>query len=101
MPKKEFIYVVEPKLLEDGRVVQNEVGKIVQLPVKLAYAITIHKSQGQTYDKVNLDPEGWESGQIYVALSRIKSIDGLYLYKKVDKDSLKTSQQVIEFYNKM
>lgn len=99
--EQEFRYVDEPKLLDDGKVVQNEIGKITQLPVKLAYAITIHKSQGQTYDKVNLDPEGWESGQIYVALSRIKSIDGLYLYKKVDKDSLKTSQQVIEFYNKM
>lgn len=98
---KEFSFVDEPQLIEGGLIGQHEIGSVVQIPMKLAYAITIHKSQGQTYDKVNLDPQGWESGQIYVALSRIKNINGLFLYKKVDKEALKTSKQVISFYNEL
>lgn len=97
--KRDFGFVDEPVLTSEGVIVQNEIGCVNQLPVKLAYAITIHKSQGQTYDKVNLDPEGWENGQLYVALSRIKSLQGLYLYKHINKSSLKTSENVSEFYD--
>lgn len=92
--KKEFDYVDKPKLNPDGTITQNSVGTIEQIPVKPAYAITIHKSQGQTYEKVNLDPSGWESGQVYVAISRIKGIKGLYLYNNIEKDVLKTSKNV-------
>lgn len=101
VPGFKFSCVSDPELLDDGSIAQNATGEIVQIPMKLAYAITIHKSQGQTYDKVNLDPEGWESGQVYVALSRIKSIQGLFLYKNIKRDALKVSEQVKKFYDEM
>lgn len=99
VPGFNFSYVSDPELLDDGSIAQNKTGEILQIPMKLAYAITIHKSQGQTYDKVNLDPEGWENGQVYVALSRIKSIQGLFLYKNIKRDALKVSEQVKKFYD--
>lgn len=99
--ESDFSYLDKPVLDPNGEIIQEVVGNVTQIPVKLAYAITIHKSQGQTYERVNLDPSGWESGQIYVAISRIKGIGGLYLYKEISKDVLKTSKNVIEFYNNL
>ena len=61
------------------------VQKTNQYPLKLAYAFTIHKSQGQTYEQVVLDLHShiFASGQLYVALSRVKTLSGLYLTKPV------------------
>ena len=67
-----------PKV-ERGRIVMEVVGEYTQIPLKLAYAVTIHKSQGQTFDHVVLDPSCWERGQLYTALSRLSSVEGLYL----------------------
>ena len=79
-------------------VVKEVVGTYEQFPLKLAYAITIHKSQGQTFDEVNLMPYSWDHGQLYVALSRVVSLKGLHMLEPIRYNFLKTSDKVIEFY---
>ena len=77
------------------------VGHFRQIPVKIAYAITVHKSQGQTYDKVNISPDFFANGQLYVALSRARSIDGIHLDSPIRPRDLKTSKAVKELYGAM
>lgn len=74
------------------------IGRCIQFPLKLAYAITIHKSQGQTFDKVNLYPRSFDVGQLYVALSRVKSLDGFCLSQRMVSDYLMCDENVINFY---
>lgn len=74
------------------------IGTFTQYPLKLAYAVTVHKSQGQTFDKVNLNPYCWDCGQLYVALSRVKTIDGLHLTEPIRPNYLIASRDVKEFY---
>ena len=75
------------------------IGTFTQYPLKLAYAVTVHKSQGQTFDKVNLNPYCWDCGQLYVALSRVRTIDGLHLTQPIHLRYLITSSDVKKFYN--
>lgn len=77
----------------------EKVASITQYPLKLAYAITIHKSQGMTLENVVVDCNIiFEEGQTYVALSRVKSLKGLYL-KGFTEDKIKVNQKVVDFYN--
>lgn len=85
---------------EPTKVRKEVIGRFVQLPLKIAYGITIHKSQGQTYDAANISPACFAPGQLYVALSRVKSIKNLYLTSKIKKEWLITSQDVLDFYEK-
>lgn len=76
-------------------------GTFEQLPLKLAWAITIHKSQGQTYDAVNLNPYCWDCGQLYVALSRVKELRKMCIVQPLYSKYLVTSKEVIDFYTRM
>ena len=73
---------------------------VSQLPLILAWALTIHKSQGATLDIAEIDAGSgiFECGQTYVALSRVKSLEGLYL-TSFDASKIKVSRKVQEFYN--
>lgn len=84
--------------LDNGKLKQEIVGKFIQYPLKLAWAITIHKSQGQTYDAVNLNPYCWDAGQLYTALSRVKSLDQMHLTSYLLDKYLVTSETVKQFY---
>ncbi|MDN4471906.1 AAA family ATPase [Demequina sp. SYSU T00b26] len=82
-----------------GAVRHEVVGRFTQLPMKLAWAITIHKSQGQTLHRVVVDLTGgtFANGQLYVALSRCTSLDGLVLRRDVLPRDLKTDGRIRRF----
>jgi ATP-dependent DNA helicase PIF1 len=75
---------------------------VKQMPLVLAWALTIHKSQGSTMDAIEVDAGSgiFECGQTYVALSRVKTLDGLYL-SAFDVTRIKVNRKVQEFYERM
>lgn len=84
-----------------GKVVSNVIGSFTQFPLKLAWAITIHKSQGKTFDRVYLDL-GYGSfahGQTYVALSRVRSLEGLVLRRACERKDLIVDPEVVDWIN--
>ncbi len=81
-------------------IAEKVLGTFEQYPIKLAWAITIHKSQGLTFDKAIIDAgESFTSGQVYVALSRLRSLEGLVLKTPIRKDSIITDHQVTVIHN--
>lgn len=77
-------------------------GSFSQFPLRLAWAITIHKSQGLTFDKAIIDAgEAFAPGQVYVALSRCTSLEGLVLKSRIRANNLYSDQRIVAFSKSM
>ncbi len=91
-----------PELILDMIVQDEYLGLFKQYPIKLAYALTIHKAQGKTFNNVvfnpSIDKKKLSPGLVYVALSRTKDINNLYLTKPLTLDQIKIDPKVVEFY---
>ncbi|MFN0083632.1 MAG: helix-turn-helix domain-containing protein [Ferruginibacter sp.] len=81
----------------DGKLQQEVIGTFTQYPLRLAWAITIHKSQGLTFDKVMIDAgAAFSSGQVYVALSRCTSLNGIVLLSKIPSSAIYSNDNVVK-----
>ena len=80
----------------------KETGSFKQIPLKLAWAITIHKSQGKTFDKVIIDfgRGAFVHGQTYVALSRCTTLSGIKLLRPVNKSDIIFDRRIDQFFEK-
>ena len=78
-------------------------GTFLQIPLRLAWAVTVHKSQGQTFDraKLFLGNGCFASGQLYTALSRCRSLEGLVLDRKIVKEDIIIDPDVVNFYESL
>lgn len=77
---------------------EEELGSFTQYPVRLAWAITIHKSQGLTFEKAIVDAgASFAAGQVYVALSRLTSLKGLVLHSRITPTQIMTDARVVDF----
>ena len=87
---------VETTLNQAGEVEGKVQGQFVQMPFRLAWAITIHKSQGLTFSHAIIDAaNAFSSGQVYVALSRCKTLEGIRLSSKLPAHAIKTDERII------
>lgn len=88
-------YSIDPKT---KAISEDKIGSFTQMPLRLAWSITIHKSQGLTFEKAIIDAEAaFAHGQTYVALSRCKSLDGLILKSKITTNSIINDANVMSF----
>jgi len=79
---------------------EETLGSFIQFPLRLAWAITIHKSQGLTFEKAIIDAgDAFAPGQVYVALSRCTSLSGMILQSKVRSSSLHSDSRIVAFSN--
>jgi predicted negative regulator of RcsB-dependent stress response len=84
---------------EERKIEEEELGTFTQFPIRLAWAITIHKSQGLTFSHVNIDLTGgaFTGGQTYVALSRCTSLDGITLVKEIQRSDVFVKPDIVRF----
>ena len=83
---------------QTGKSITKIIGRYTQIPLKLAWAITIHKSQGLTFDNVTADLNNcFDTGQVYVALSRCRKLSGLFLKFPLKRSVIKVDPVVVNF----
>lgn len=88
-------YIINDEIKE---IEEDVVGKFEQYPLKLAWAITIHKSQGLTFEKAIIDAEAaFAHGQVYVALSRCKTLEGMVLSSPIASSGVDTDEAVLRY----
>lgn len=82
--------------------VETSAGEFRQYPLRLAWAITIHKSQGLTFDRAIIDAgKAFAAGQVYVALSRVRTLDGVVLVTPILRENLFSRNEIVAFTKKM
>ncbi|WP_405573105.1 helix-turn-helix domain-containing protein [Winogradskyella sp. Asnod2-B02-A] len=106
-PDDDFNIITKPEVWENIKytvdsdtkaISEDKIGSYTQIPLRLAWSITIHKSQGLTFEKAIIDAEGaFAHGQTYVALSRCKSLEGLVLKSKITSNQIISDGNVITF----
>jgi len=106
-PDDDFNIVTTPDIWENinytvdketKEISEEKIGAYIQMPLRLAWSITIHKSQGLTFEKAIIDAQGaFAHGQTYVALSRCKSLKGLVLKSKISSNQIISDTNVITF----
>ena len=91
-------YPVYDYAVVDGRLVRNTIGHYYQFPVVLAYAMSIHRAQGQTYDAYNVEPANYIPGLLYVALSRGRAIDKVHIKRWLHPADIVVDEDVQALY---
>lgn len=82
----------------DKNIKEEVLGSFEQFPIKLAWAVTIHKSQGLTFDKVIIDAgKSFTAGQVYVALSRCRTLEGIVLKSKITPEVIFKDNRILQF----
>jgi hypothetical protein len=88
---------------KEGKITEEVLGSFDQLPLALAWAVTIHKSQGLTFDRacIDLGNGAFAAGQLYVALSRCRTLEGIYLKRRLRRQDAMARDEVLRFYEQM
>ena len=95
-----YTWEISKYVFNAGRFNRKEIGTFTQIPLKLAWAITIHKSQGKTFEKVKIDlgRGSFAHGQTYVALSRCRTLENIVLSKPIKQSDLITDKVVVDYF---